>query len=94
MCRMCDQGEPHDNTDSLHDSPRGSRRDFLKASTATAAAAAGLNLFATRPAAAQGNSQSNSQDIDAPSDTGRPGRRAGGGIRRSGRLECLRLARR
>src|SRR5438105_5176305 len=75
MCRMCDQGEPHDNTDSLHDSPRGSRRDFLKASTATAVAAAGMNLFATHPAAAQGNSQGNSQDIDAPSDTGRPGRR-------------------
>src|SRR5438105_4353569 len=75
MCRMCDQGEPHDNTDSLHDSPRGSRRDFLKASTATAVAAAGMNLFATHPAAAQGNSQGNSQDNDTPGDTGRPGRR-------------------
>src|SRR5205807_8379445 len=75
MCRMCDEGKPHDHSDSLDDLPRSSRRDFLKASTGTAAAAAGLNLFATRAAAAQGNSQSNSQDIDAPSDTGRPGRR-------------------
>src|SRR5438105_13346057 len=75
MCRMCDQGEPHDNTDSLLDSPGGSRRDFLKASTATAVAAAGMNLFATHPAAAQGNPQGNSQDNDTPGDTGRPGRR-------------------
>src|SRR5215211_5502421 len=68
MCRMCDEGKPHNNTDSLHDSPRGSRRDFLKASTATAVAAAGINLLAARPAAAQ-------LSDDAPSDSGKPGRR-------------------
>src|SRR5438067_10482330 len=45
-----------------------SRRDFLKATAATGAAvAAGLNLFAARPAAADGG--------DPPLDSGRPGRR-------------------
>src|SRR5207253_408750 len=68
MCKMCDEGKPQDHTDSLRDSPRGSRRDFLKASTATAVAAAGLNLLTATPAAAQANS-------DAPSDSGKPGRR-------------------
>ena len=68
MCRMCDEGKPNDHTDSPHDAPRGSRRDFLKASTATAVAAAGLNLLTATPAAAQANS-------DAPSDSGKPGRR-------------------
>src|SRR4051812_30426396 len=68
MCRMCDEGKPSDHTDSPHDSPRGSRRNFLKASTATAVAAAGLNLLTATPAAAQANS-------DAPSDSGKPGRR-------------------
>jgi len=65
---MCDEGKPQDHTDSLGDSPRGSRRDFLKASTATAVAAAGLNLLTASPAAAQRNG-------DAPSDSGKPGRR-------------------
>src|SRR2546429_4717115 len=68
MCKMCDEGKPQDHTDSLGDSPRGSRRDFLKASTATAVAAAGLNLLTASPAAAQRNG-------DAPSDSGKPGRR-------------------
>ena len=45
-----------------------SRRDFLKATAATGAAvAAGPNLFAARPAAADGG--------DPPADSGRPGRR-------------------
>ena len=46
---------------------RKSRRDFLKASTATGVAAAGLGLFAAPPAAADND--------DAPRDSGRPGRR-------------------
>jgi 5-methylthioadenosine/S-adenosylhomocysteine deaminase len=65
MCKMCDEGKPQDHTGSL----RGSRRDFLKASTATAVAAAGLNLLNAPPAAAQGASD------DAPGDSGKPGRR-------------------
>jgi cytosine/adenosine deaminase-related metal-dependent hydrolase len=48
-----------------------SRRDFLKASTATAAAAAGLNLL-SRPARA---GDGNDQGEDEPGDTGKPGRR-------------------
>src|SRR6266576_2466757 len=68
MCRICDEGKPHGHTDSLRDSPRGSRRDFLKASTATVVAAAGLNLLTAPSAAAQPNG-------DAPSDSGKPGRR-------------------
>ena len=44
---MCNEGKPHDHTGSL----RRSRRDFLKVSAATGAAAAGLNLFGARPAA-------------------------------------------
>jgi cytosine/adenosine deaminase-related metal-dependent hydrolase len=57
MCRLCDEGNPQD-----HDS---SRRDFLKAATATGAAASGL--FAARPAAADNG--------DKPADSGRPNRR-------------------
>src|ERR1700712_551992 len=45
----------------------GSRRNFLKGAAATGIAAAGLPLFAARPAAAD--------DGDAPTDSGRPGRR-------------------
>ena len=63
MCRMCKEGDTHHHTGSL----RGSRRDFLKASAATGAAA-GLSLFSARPAAA-------AQDVDAPRDSGRRGRR-------------------
>src|SRR6267378_3031590 len=63
MCRLCDEGKPQDHTGS-----QLGRRDFLKASTATAAAAAGMSLFAARPAAAD-------NDDDAPEDSGRRGRR-------------------
>jgi cytosine/adenosine deaminase-related metal-dependent hydrolase len=62
MCILCDEGKPQDHTGS-----QLGRRDFLKASTATAAAVAGMSLFAARPAAAQ--------DDDAPEDSGRRGRR-------------------
>jgi len=62
MCKLCDEGKPQDHTGS-----QLGRRDFLKASTATAAAAAGMSLFTPRPAAAQ--------DDDAPEDSGRRGRR-------------------
>src|SRR2546430_6587462 len=62
MCKLCDEGKPQDHARS-----QLGRRDFLKASTATAAAAAGMSLFAARPAAAQ--------DGDAPEDSGRRGRR-------------------
>ena len=51
-----------------HSGPRRSRRDFLKASAATGAAAAGLSLFSDRPAAAQ-------DDDHCFRDYGRPGRR-------------------
>src|SRR5438093_3676520 len=62
MCKLCDEGKPQDHTGS-----QLGRRDFLKASTATAAAAAGMSLFAARPAAAH--------DDDGPEDTGKRGRR-------------------
>jgi len=45
----------------------GSRRNFLKGAAATGAVAAGANLFAASPAAAD--------DRDPPEGTGRPGRR-------------------
>ena len=61
MCILCDQGKPQDHTRS-----QLGRRDFLK-TTAAGGAAAGLGLFAARPAAAQGD--------DAPEDSGRRGRR-------------------
>ena len=66
MCKLCDEGKPQ-----LHDEPaRGSRRDFLKASTAaTAAAAAGSGLLSTPALAGQG------KDDDPPADTGKPARR-------------------
>src|SRR5882757_1712693 len=63
MCKLCDEGKPQDHTGS----PRDSRRDFLKVAATTGVAAAGLNLFAARPAAADGG--------DPPEDNGRPGRR-------------------
>jgi len=62
MCKLCLQGklQHHYNT---------SRRNFLKGAAATGVAASALNLFAPRPAAAQGF-------YDLPPDgTGRPGRR-------------------
>jgi cytosine/adenosine deaminase-related metal-dependent hydrolase len=61
---MCDEGRPQDHTGEH----RGSRRDFLKATAATGVAAAGLNLFSGRPAAAD-------DDDDGPRDSGRHGRR-------------------
>jgi cytosine/adenosine deaminase-related metal-dependent hydrolase len=62
MCTLCDAGKPQD-----HSTSQLGRRDFLKASTATAAAAAGMSLFNAPPAAASGD--------DGPRDSGRPGRR-------------------
>jgi cytosine/adenosine deaminase-related metal-dependent hydrolase len=67
MCKLCDEGYPQDHGESQ----RESRRDFLKASTAIGAGAAGgLGLFASRPAAAR-----DGDDGDHPRDSGRHGRR-------------------
>ena len=63
MCTLCEQGKPQD-----HSVSQLGRRDFLKASTATAAAAAGASLFSAQPARAHG-------DDDPPHDSGRRGRR-------------------
>src|SRR6516225_4571357 len=57
MCKLCDEAKPRNHFSS--------RRNFLKGAVATGAAAAGLNLFAARPAAAD----------DPPMDSGRTGRR-------------------
>ena len=57
MCRLCEQGKLQEHF--------GSRRHFLKAAAATGITAASLNLFATRPAAAD----------QPPADCGKPGRR-------------------
>jgi cytosine/adenosine deaminase-related metal-dependent hydrolase len=57
MCKLCDAGQPHTHF--------GSRRNFLKGAAAAGVAAAGLNLFAARPAAAD----------EPPVESGRPGRR-------------------
>jgi cytosine/adenosine deaminase-related metal-dependent hydrolase len=65
MCKLCDEGKPQDHTGPLRDS----RRDFLKVAATTGVAAAGLNLFAARPAAAKDGGD------DVPEDTGKPGRR-------------------
>jgi len=62
MCKLCDEGFPQDHSSS--------RRDFLKATAATGAAA-GLNLFATRPAAAHDDDDHRGP----PEDHGRPRRR-------------------
>ena len=64
MCKLCDEGKPQDHTGQLRDS----RRDFLKASTATAIAAAGANFLSVPAASAQGKD-------DPPGDTGKAGRR-------------------
>ena len=77
MCKLCDAGVVHE-----HDaSPSSSRRDFLKASAATAVAAAGLGLNAS-PAVADGGNQGGNQggngqggDQGPPGGTGQPGRR-------------------
>jgi cytosine/adenosine deaminase-related metal-dependent hydrolase len=60
MCILCAQGNPQNHF--------GSRRKFLKAAAVTGFAAAGVNLFAAQPAAAD-------HDDDPPRDTGRRGRR-------------------
>jgi 5-methylthioadenosine/S-adenosylhomocysteine deaminase len=64
MCKLCDEGMQQD-----HGATGGSRRDFLKASTATMAVAAGLNLPG---ASAKANDNPGN---DEPGDTGRAGRR-------------------
>src|SRR4249920_2476998 len=58
MCKLCDRGIPQNHFTS--------RREFLKG-TAVTGAAAGFSLFAARPAAAD--------DGALPPDTGEPGRR-------------------
>ena len=57
MCKLCDEGKPQNHFNS--------RRQFLKGAVATGVAAAGLSLFAPRPAAAD----------DPPMNSGWPGRR-------------------
>src|SRR5256886_10740693 len=61
MCILCDKGFPQNHARS-----QLGRRDCLK-TTAAGGAAAGLGLFAARPASAH--------DDDAPQDSGRTGRR-------------------
>ena len=68
MCKMCDDGRPQNHSTSKRASLDVSRRDFLKASTATAAAAAGMN-FLTAPAVAAPPG-----DVPPPG-AGQPGRR-------------------
>ena len=65
MCTLCDLGRPQNHSRST----QLGRRDFLKASTAAAGAAAGMSLFNARPAAAHDD------DGAPPRDSGRPGRR-------------------
>jgi len=64
MCILCDQGRPQNHARS-----QLGRRDFLKASTASAAAAAGMSLFSA-PARAHDDDHD-----DPPQDHGKPGRR-------------------
>ena len=59
MCILCNRGMLRNHF--------GSRRSFLTGAAAAGAVAAGANLFAARPAAAD--------DRDPPEGTGRPGRR-------------------
>jgi 5-methylthioadenosine/S-adenosylhomocysteine deaminase len=64
MCTLGDEGKPQDHT-----APRGgSRRDFLKASAATAVSATALSVLGASPAVAQPGS-------GLLADTGTPGRR-------------------
>src|SRR5258707_13713840 len=65
MCILCIQGKPQDHSESPSGSQLG-RRDFLKASTATAAAA-GMSPFAPRPPPAP--------DDDGPGGTRKRGPR-------------------
>ena len=66
MCLLCNLGKSRNRF--------GSRRSFLKGAAATGAAAAGLRLFAPRPAFAQVGTQADIQP-DMPQDTGRYNRR-------------------
>jgi cytosine/adenosine deaminase-related metal-dependent hydrolase len=59
MCKLCEAGLPQNHF--------GSRRNFLKGLAATGLATGGLNLFAPRPAAAQG--------VAPPFNSGAPGTR-------------------
>jgi hypothetical protein len=65
MCRLCDEGKPQDHTRS-----QLGRRDFLKASAATAVAATGTSFLNAAPAAARDDDHD-----DHPRDSGRRGRR-------------------
>ncbi len=67
MCKLCDQGMLNNHF--------GSRRNFLKGAAAAGVAAAGLHLFASRPAAAQAVAQATNPVADMPQNTGRPARR-------------------
>src|SRR5580693_10036561 len=62
MCKLCHQRMLRNHF--------GSRRNFLKGAAATGVAAAGLNLFAPRPAAADQQFGG-----DPPQDSGKPFRR-------------------
>src|SRR5580700_3646982 len=62
MCILCNRGMLRNHF--------GSRRNFLKGAAATGVAAAGLNLFAPRPASAD-----NQGGGDPPQDSGKPFRR-------------------
>jgi 5-methylthioadenosine/S-adenosylhomocysteine deaminase len=65
MCKLCYQGMLQNHF--------GSRRQFLKGAAATGVAAAGLNLFRSRPAAAQ--TPSSTSSTNPPQNSGQPGRR-------------------
>src|SRR5438876_1458402 len=69
MCKMCDGGTPQDHSASLG----SSRRDFLKASAATAVAASGLS-FLNRPAVAAPPPGVGPPD-EPPGNSGQAGRR-------------------
>jgi 5-methylthioadenosine/S-adenosylhomocysteine deaminase len=62
MCILCAQGKPQNHF--------ATRRNFLKGAAATGVAAAGANLFAPRPVAAQ-----LATPTDPPQGSGTPGRR-------------------
>ncbi len=69
MCKMCDGGTPQDHSASLG----SSRRDFLKASAATAVAASGLSLL-DRPAVAA-PPPGVGPPVEPPGNSGQAGRR-------------------
>jgi len=67
MCILCKGG--------MLQNHYASRRNFLKGAAATGAVAAGANLFAARPVAAQDNQGNAGNQGNPPPNTGRPGRR-------------------